>query len=439
MTRGHFLFVESNTTGTGALAVSRLLAEGARVTFLARQPAKYPFLARAASGLSVAVVDTNDAETVCAAVERVRRGHEIDAVLTFSEFYVVIAAEVAARFGYRYLSPAAARTCREKYSTRQALRAAGLATPEFRLLSSAAAARRAAAAIDYPCILKPPADSSSKGVRLVRDAGELMGHFRRLHAWRENDRGQRLSGEVLLESLLAGDEVSVETVTLAPGETRVVGITAKHLSPPPHFVETGHDFPAAIGGQERANIEKAVLAALAAVGFDFGPAHTEVRLTAAGPVVVEINPRLAGGMIPELVRLALGVDLLAVFLAQLCGQRLDLVPRRADWASIRFLTAGRSGRLAGVKGKTAARRLATVRAVTMLKPPGAAVREAEEAADRVGLVIASGPSRPQVLREIDEAVRCIRLRVDPPAQCAPAAGRPARMGGARTAGTSEVR
>ena len=40
-----FLFVESNTTGTGKLAVERLLAAGHHVTFLTRTPAKYPFLA----------------------------------------------------------------------------------------------------------------------------------------------------------------------------------------------------------------------------------------------------------------------------------------------------------------------------------------------------------------------------------------------------------
>ncbi len=413
MSRDHFLFVESNTTGTGALAVGRLLAGGARVTFLARHPEKYPFLDGASGGLSVIAMDTNDVEAVCAAVRGVRRRGELAAVLTFSEFYVAIAAEVAARLGYRYLSPAAAVACRHKLTTREVLRAAGLATPEFRLVASEAEARRAAGEIGYPCIVKPPADSSSKGVRLVRDRDELVEHFRRLHAWRVNDRGQPLNGEVLLESLLTGPEVSVETVTLAPGDTRVVGITAKHLSPPPLFVEIGHDFPAAIGPAEAARIRQVALAALAAVGFDFGPAHTEVRLTPAGPVVVEINPRLAGGMIPELVRYALGIDLLAVFLDQLRGCPVDLVPRRAEWASIRFLTAERGGCLAGVAGLDEARRVPAVREVAIVKKLGAAVREAEEAADRIGFVIASGPSRRQVL-EIERAVDCIRLHVVPP-------------------------
>jgi S-sulfo-L-cysteine synthase (3-phospho-L-serine-dependent) len=409
----HLLFVESNTTGTGALAVTRLLQSGARVTFLARQPEKYPFLAEAAPGLSVAVLDTNDPGVVAEHVERVRRQGRLDALLTFSEFYVAVVAEVAERSGFRYLSPAAARACRNKHETRKTLRAAGLATPWFRFVTSEEEARQAAREVSFPCVVKPPADSSSKGVRLVSGEAELLDHFRLLHGWRTNDRGQPLNGGALVESLLRGPELSVETVTLAPGDTRVIGITAKHLSPPPFFVETGHDFPAALGEEESSSIRRAVLSALVAVGFDFGPAHTEVRLTVEGPVVVEINPRLAGGMIPELVRHALGIDLLSVFLDQLCGQPVDLAPRRAEWASIRFLTAPRSGRLTGISGAEEVRRLAGIREISIAKPLGAAVREAEEAADRIGFVIASGSSKSQVLHEVEKSVRGIRLDIAP--------------------------
>lgn len=406
----HFLFVESNTTGTGALAVTRLLESGARVTFLARQPDKYPFLSVPAPGLSVVVLDTNDVDAVTSCVAGIQQ-HGLDAILTFSEFYVATVAEVAERYGYHYLSPAAARTCRNKFETRKALQAAGLAVPEFRRVASEEEARRAARELAYPCVVKPPADSSSKGVKLVQDGEELLDHFRQLHAWRTNDRGQRVSGEVLIESLLLGPEVSVETVTLSPGDVRVIGITAKHLSPPPFFVEVGHDFPAALEEEDAAAIRGTVLAALAAVGFDFGPAHTEIRLTPAGPVVVEINPRLAGGMIPELVRHALGIDLLAAFLNQLDGQPVDLAPLHAEWASIRFLIANRSGCLAGVSGVDEARRVPGVREVSVGKRLGAAVRPAEEAADRIGFVIASGPSREQVLLGVEEAARRVSLDV----------------------------
>ncbi|MEA2603216.1 MAG: hypothetical protein QOF89_4208 [Acidobacteriota bacterium] len=412
MTVEHFAFLESNTTGTGALAVQRLLARGARVTFLTRSPEKYPFLASRPSSLSVVEMDTNVVEQVAEGLARVMEQEGIDALLTFSEFYVVIAAEVAALLGLRYLSPAAARICRNKPETRRVLRASGLAVPESRLVLSEDEARRVADEMPYPCVVKPPADSSSRGVRLVRDGRELLEHFAILHAWRQNGRGQTLRGEVLIESLLAGPEVSVETLTLAPGETRVVGITAKHLSPPPLFVEIGHDFPSNLDAATSARLEREVLAALDAVGFDFGPAHTEVRLTAAGPVVVEINARLAGGMIPELVRHARGIDLLEALLEQVLGKPFDLAPKRAEWASIRFLLAGRRGRLGATSGVEQALRLPSIREVWVGKPAGAAVRPAEEAADRLGYVIASGPSREQVLADIEEALERIHLAID---------------------------
>jgi cysteine synthase A len=358
-------------------------------------------------------LETNETEAVAARLEELRQGQGINALLTFSEFYVPIVAEVAQRLGTRYLSPAAARTCRSKPATRAALQDAGRPTPQFRVLASEEDARRAAAELSFPCVVKPPADSSSKGVLQVDGPGMLLEHFQRLHAWRVNDRGQELSGEVLVEALLTGPEVSVETVTLARGETIVVGITAKHLSAPPLFVEVGHDFPALLAAEEAVRVEAEVRAALDAVGFDFGPAHTEVRLTPRGPVIVEINPRLAGGMIPELVRHAMGIDLLEVFLEMLRGRPVDLAPVRADHASIRFLLADQVGRLGAVSGLEEARNLDAVREVSIGKRRGAAVRPAEEAADRVGYVITSGPSRPQVLGAAATALQTIRLEIDP--------------------------
>jgi cysteine synthase A len=410
----HFVFVESNTTGTGRQAVERLLQAGERVTFLAREPEKYPFLRMERPGLTVLAEETNDVEAVTARVAAVARRQPVDALLTFSDYYVAIVAEVAARLGFRYLDPEAARTCRDKHATRQAMRRAGLATPEFHLVATPEEAQRLSREVAYPCVVKPLSESSSKGVLRVEDAGQLLAQFRELHGWRENSRRQPMSGQVLVESLLAGPEFSVETFTLASGRTEVLGITTKHLSPPPLFVEMGHDFPSVLESAAAARLTGAVLAALQAVGYDCGPAHTEIRLTPdGGPVVVEINPRLAGGMIPELVRLALGVDLVEALFDHLSDRPVDLRSTRDEWASIRFLTASRHGRLAAVAGLQEARQLATVGEVNVSVGPGAEVRPAEEATHRLGYVIASGPDRQRVLGEVDAALARITLDIEP--------------------------
>jgi cysteine synthase A len=411
----HFAFIESNTTGTGKLAVERLLAQRQQVTFITRQPGKYPFLARLADspGLQVLEVDTNEREAVASCVSGLMARTRVDALLTFSTFYVPLVAELAARFGFRYLNPRTAFVCHEKHETRQVMRRAGLPTPEFWLLTSEAEAQQVSRAVTYPCVVKPTAESGSTGVRRVDTPEQFLSHFQALASRRVNERGQALAGHVLVESFLDGPEFSVETVTLTRGDTRVIGVTRKHLSPPPHFVEMGHDFPADLPSADREALERTVVAALDAVGFDLGPAHTELRLSSRGPVVIEINPRLAGGMIPELVRHSTGIDLLSVLLDQLLGRPVDLSPRQRSTASIRFLTVSRPGRLAEVRGVEEARRLDTVREVSVDKGPGTVVRPPESAGDRLGHIIASGEEPGRVQEEIAQALERVHLDVTP--------------------------
>ena len=90
---------------------------------------------------------------------------------------------------------------------------------------------------------------------------------------------------------------------------------------------------AAISGQPRSQ-------ALRALGLGWGPAHVELRLTQDGPRIVEVNPRLAGGMIPRMVEEALGIDLIEHVVAdRRRAGRGRSRPARSRAASIRFLLA----------------------------------------------------------------------------------------------------
>lgn len=411
----HFVFVESNTTGTGRLAVELLVEAGERVSFLTQHRDRYPFLAVDTPMLRVVQCDTNDEAAVEACLRELGSREPIDALLTFSTFYVTTVAAVARRLGIPALDPEAASCCHQKHLCRQRFRREGLPTPEFWLVSTEEEAEEAGRRVAYPCVVKPVAESGSAGVRLVESQDALRAHYRALAGRTVNERGQRLSGEVLIESLLEGPELSVETLTFG-GTTHVVGITQKLLSTPPYFVELGHMFPAELDEQARASIERAVQDGLAAVGVDLGPAHTELRLTPRGPVIVEINPRLAGGMIPELVRWATGIDLLRAILALARGEAPALQVTRHEVAGIRFFTAPREGALRDVRGLDDARRLATVREARIDKAMGARVRPAECATDRLGHVIAAGPDRAAVLGDLDAALAMVDIVVaDPPA------------------------
>jgi len=409
----HFVLIESNTTGTGAIIVERLLARGDKVSFLTRTPEKYPFLAFKDPALEVRDVDTNCFATVIKTVQEIHTQQAVNAVATTSEFYVHLVAQVATALGLPGLDPVAAQTCRHKPSTRKKLRAAGLLTPDFYLVNGEKEARELAARIEYPCVVKPPSDSSSHGVQLVANSDEFMEHYHDIHGWKENIRGQSLDGSVLVESYLEGPEYSVETVTLPDGVTHVIGVTDKHLSQEPYFVEMGHDFPSRAPKEIQQGLIQTVLSALAAVNYNFGPAHTEIRWTPRGAAVIEINPRLAGGMIPELISYAKGINLLQIWMDLLLGLPVDLTPAHENSASIRFLTANRAGQLHGVRGVDEATVIPSVREISVTAKPGRIVNRAADAYDRLGFVIGAGPDPNLVKKHLQEAMETIQLDLEP--------------------------
>ena len=56
------------------------------------------------------------------------------------------------------------------------------------------------------------------------------------------------------------------------------------------------------------------------------PPKADYALTAKGPAIVEINPRLAGGFIPEIVRLASGIDIVREAIRLVVGEKTEIQP-----------------------------------------------------------------------------------------------------------------
>ncbi|HYH52153.1 MAG TPA: ATP-grasp domain-containing protein, partial [Acidimicrobiia bacterium] len=332
--------VESNTTGTGRMFAAAARARELRPLLVSTRPERYPWVADDA--VETVLADTSDTDAVVRAIRSAAMdGGEVAGVTTSSEYFVTVAAEAAARLELPGPDPVAVGRCRDKRSQRNALAGAGVPVPAFVAAGTPDEAAAAAAVIGFPVVVKPADGTGSRGVRLCRDAGEVRHHAGGLLDSGRDERGQPARPAVLVEEYVSGPEFSVETFG-----TEVVGVTAKHLGAAPWFVETGHDFPAEIpppGGGGR--VGAVAVAAVEALGLGFGPAHTEVRLDAGGPAVIEVNPRLAGGRIPTLVRLATGIDLVGATVDAVIGRAGPLPKPGPGHASIRFLVPARAGRV----------------------------------------------------------------------------------------------
>ncbi len=402
-----FVFIESNTTGTGRLCLEKALLRGFRVLFLTRRPHLYGFLRD--ETVEPVLTDTSDVDSLEALI---RAQPDVVGVFSTSEYFIETAAIVARRLGLPSSAPEAIGLCRDKGRLYERLRAARVRTADTHIVETLEQLRAVAPGLHYPLVLKPAMGSGSVGVRLVRGEADLFEHGAAILSGTRNERGMAVVPKLLLQQYIDGPEFSVEVVGLGlDAGYRVLGVTGKHLGALPHFVETGHDFPAPVDDALRKRIAAEALSGLQAVGHVFGPAHVECRLRGDRVFVIEINPRLAGGMIPQAIEQATGIDVLGAMIDLFSGRDPDLAPRRDDVASIRFLLPPHEGTLRALSFEPFANS-ACVRAVfTALKPVGQRISLKGDFTDRIALVLASGPDRDALDRALEEAQLCVEMTV----------------------------
>lgn len=379
------VFLESNTTGTGRLFVRAARDEGCVPVLLTKRPALYPFAVE--ESVRILEVDTANENKVVEVVRRLSAEAPLAGLTSTSDYYISTAAKLAALFGLPGPSPAAITDCRDKEKQWHRLHTAGVRVPATKAARCSAAACEAAVDIGFPIVVKPATGSGSVGVRLCHSEAESLEHAQRLLEQTTNERGMAITPTVLLQQFVDGPEYSVESL-----DGRVIGVTEKHVSPPPVFVETGHDFPANLPDEQAGLIRECVCRALKALDLEWGAAHTELRLSDGEPTIIEVNPRLAGGFIPELVRRATGMDLVSGLIRRVVGRAPRVVKERDHHASIRFLVPPRSGTVQAVHGLDAAGSIEGVCDLSLYRPPGFEIRLAGDFHDRIGHLMTSGPT-----------------------------------------------
>ncbi|MDT9701062.1 ATP-grasp domain-containing protein [Streptomyces sp. P17] len=271
----------------------------------------------------------------------------------------------------------------------------------------------------YPFIVKPTDATASIGVHRLdgpADADRVWAGVRRLAGTR-TDRVSTLMllQEFLMEEYLDGPEYSVESFSSA-GRHVVIAVTEK-FTDPAHFAELGHAVPARLGAEIEERVRAAVLAFLDRLGFKDGVCHTEIRVGARGPRVIESHNRIAGDAITDLVHSVYGIDTVKLALGAPFGLAGELPerPEARGGAAVRSLV-GRPGDLVeSVEGVAEARALDDVLAVRISAKPGETVRPLRDNWDRLGLVAVTGEDTTAAIRRGAELIgTAVQVRVKDP-------------------------
>ncbi|HEV2780951.1 MAG TPA: ATP-grasp domain-containing protein [Actinophytocola sp.] len=282
----------------------------------------------------ITVVNVFDHELLAKTAREIAARHTVVGLLCWDEPLVMPAAELAVEFGVPGLSIPGVHGCRDKYSARTRLTEGGLLQPGFALTANLAQARIAAARIGYPVVAKPRALGASMGVVLARTERELEDAFQvASDASLVGDEPFR--GGAIIEEYAVGPEISIDGA-VHKGEYLPMFVARKRTGCYPYFEETGHVVDASDPLLDDPVLMDTLARAHRVLGIEDGITHSEVRLTERGPLIIEINGRVGGDLIPFLGKVATGIDPGEVMVDVALGQRPDITRTRRAAVGIRF-------------------------------------------------------------------------------------------------------
>ena len=405
--------------GNDADILAAILARGDRFTFLTsdlacyrEQPAVAAILAQAQDCIECPGFIYEEVE---AELARRHASTPFDALVCIVDIRIVDAARLARSLGLRFLDPQTAALLRDKFSVRQRLEARGISQAGHRLATCEDEIMAAIEALGFPVLIKPCDGYASQNVVVIAGPEDLEPWISPVPsiASQAMDYGLGVSSNqrFVVERYLTGSFIGCDTMSMG-GRHHFLGVNEKLMCPPPSFTIKGGCFMPTGPGMEA--LELYAFSLLDAVGFDFGAAHIEMMLTAEGPQLIEINPRLVSAKIPRLMGYGLGRSVYADLVSLHLGDGAFLAQEHDHlFAVSRWITADRAGLLQGVilpdwtdPG---------VRSFEILKKQGAHVRPPYENVDRIGYVMTAAGSRSEAEALAERWIGDLQLLIEPEA------------------------
>jgi biotin carboxylase len=330
-----------------------------------------------------------------------------DGILSLADAKLRWTASVAERLGLAFHSPATALALTDKLAQRQCFRDAGLEAPRSWVITGPDGLASLEQLVAFPAVLKPRLGEGSKDTLSIASFSELTEAV--TDAFDGADGRDLVVEEYIADASepLGGvgfaGYVSVESF-VDDGQVTHLAVTGR-FPPADPFRETGFFIPSAVDEPLRSDVQSVAAAAAAAVGVTTGCLHTEVKLTDAGPVVIEVNGRIGGG-VPEMLLAATRIMFLRLAMQLALG--LDVsVPTPAAFERIAYLfyvhAPAKLSDVTSVEGLEAVRAHRGVEEVVLRRGPGTKVDWREGNHGHVASVFGTAADHDE-LREVYEFV-----------------------------------
>ena len=360
-------------------------------------------------------LDFRDPAACARRVEDFARDVRVDAVVGVDEESTVAAAAISARLALPSNPPGAAVAAWHKGTLRRRLAAHDVPQPAFRLFSRDEPPAGAAAAIRYPCVLKPTFLAGSRGVIRADGPEDFAAAWERIGRILDLPevarRGGKLAREILVEEFVPGRELSLEGL-LARGALSVLALFDKpDPLDGPFFEETIYVTPSRRPAEEQTAIRELVAAGARALGLVEGPVHAEVRWGPAGPRLIEIAARSIGGLCSRTLSFGTGMSLEEIILRSALRLPVETLERERTAAGVLMIPIPRAGVLESVGGLERAKAVPGIVDAVVSAHPGQRLVPLPEGSRYLGFVFSRAETPGQAEAALREAHRRLEFRI----------------------------
>lgn len=328
-------------------------------------------------------------------VLEIAKKHKIDGVMTMqSDLPVPTIGYINDTLRLKGVSLEVANTCSNKNETRLKLKEKIAAQPLFEIISSFEELEIMAEKIGFPCVVKAPDSSGSRGVTKVDKKENLKNAF---------DEALKYSRQsaIIVEEFIDGIEFGAQTFSVA-GRCELVLLHNDTMSPPPFMIPIGHSFPFdRISDEETKKAIEDIKNAVEAVGIADGPANIDLILDSKSKSVkvIEIGARIGATCLPELVYYHTGIDWVKQTILNSIGEPIDLNLKEDKPVAALIIEAPKDGKYSAYNFDTNYDPVNLLEfEITALK--GEEINILRKGTDRIGKLIAYGDSVEDAERKV---------------------------------------
>lgn len=404
----NILFLESNTTGTGAKAMKIAKEKGFKIHFWTSDFKQYYSMGEDNPG-NIAdeflIVDTYNVDKMKSIIKE--KNFNFSGILAFDDYHLLPTALLADELDLPGHQPYSLEMIRNKRKMRDYIvqnKFNLISQPAYDVVTTLEDINHLK--LNFPCVVKPVDDSGSNGVTVCKNKEQLRNALIIEMKREQNERGYQLAREWLIEELIVGNEFSAEMI-YHDSKWKLISITEKETFGE-HSVECGHvtgavDF-------SNINIEEIFSKLLELFELRFGATHIEFFIHNSDLYLVEINPRLAGDCIPELVEIATGVNMIEHILMQSIGKNADISIKNNEYASIQFALPTTSGKYLEVLGFEEASKVEGFVRMVINELPYNSL-EIKSSYNRLGYIITKGKTKKEAQEAAKKGIQRLEWRV----------------------------